>query len=121
MLNFEQINILGNILNTPYGQGLSYNCTATMQGELLLIMYSTFANLASEQAMSSQIPRISVESTERMAALIKMVKAKFKEKAGTSLKLTEELNNDSVEVVQSTPLNPRRVILYRRKAVFKVG
>ena len=121
MLNFEQINILGNILNTPYGHGLSYNCTATMQGELLLIMYSTFANLASERAMSSQIPRVAEESNARIAQLIKDVKAKFKEKAGTTLKIAEELNNDSVEMVQSTPLNPRRVILYRRKVVFKVG
>jgi len=123
MLNLEQINVLGNILNTSWGKGVdeTFSCTAVVQGDFLKITYSTFANLASESAISRQTPLLAQESSERISALVSKTKKIFKEKTGSALPLKEQSNSDSVELVQATTVNPRRIILYRRRAIFQVG
>ena len=123
MLDFEQINILGNILESSWGKSAddTFSCKAKMQGNKIIITYSTFANLASERAISLQTPALERESIERIASLITDAKKKFKEESGSALKLEEKSNTDSVQVTQASMVNPRRIILYRREAIFEVG
>ena len=92
MLDFEQINILGNILESSWGKSAddTFSCKAKMHGNRLIITYSTFANLASERAISSQTPAIARESIERIASLVDSTKKKFKEDSGSALKLEEK-------------------------------
>ena len=123
MLNLEQINILGNILESSWGKSVddTFSCKASMHGNNLIILYSTFANIASENAISLQTPALELESNDRISSLISLAKKEFKEKSGNALKLNEKNSVDNVEVTQASMVNPRRIVLYRRKVIFEVG
>ena len=126
MLSSNEVAILGNILNSSWGRGDSatYNCKATLEGNKLKIMYSTTANFASERDMYWQQQRIAEESAARIADLVKQSKEQFKEMSGSALKLQETdnkaENRDSLELVNASMNNPRRIFLYRRFACFEI-
>jgi len=126
MLSSNEVAILGNILNSSWGRGNSatYNCKATLEGSKLKIMYSTTAYFASERDMHWQQQRIADESAARIADLIKQSKDQFKEMSGSALKLQETdnkaENRDSLELVNASMNNPRRIFLYRRFACFEI-
>ena len=122
MLSSNEVAILGNILNSSWGRGESatYNCKATLEGNKLKIMYSTMAQFASERDMYPQQQRIAEESIARIADLIKHSKDQFKEMSGSALKLEETDNRDSLELVNASMNNPRRIFLYRRFACFEI-
>jgi len=126
MLSSNEVAILGNILNSSWGRGNSttYNCKATLEGSKLKIMYSTTAYFASERDMYWQQQQIANEAAARIADLIKQSKDQFKEKSGSALKLQETdsqaLNRDSLELVNASMNNPRRIFLYRRFACFEI-
>jgi hypothetical protein len=126
MLSSNEVAILGNILNSSWGRGDSatYKCKATLEGNKLKIMYSTTAYFASERDMYWQQQRIADESAARIADLIKKSKDQFKEMSGSALKLKETDNKlencDSLELVNASMTNPRRIFLYRRFACFEI-
>jgi hypothetical protein len=123
MLTFEQNNALGNILNSTWGRGnkSTFRCKGLMQGENLVVTYSTMAYFASEQSMPSQMPRLIEESNHHINELMKSTRQQFKDSTGESLKIEELSNTDNLEYTQGSMVNPRRVAVYRRRAVFKVG
>jgi len=122
MLSINEINILGNILNTSWGRSSNdaYNCKATLEGNRINVMYSTTAYFASEKDMHFQQARLAEESAVRLAEMISRSKDQFKDAAGVALKLNELSDNDSLELVNASMNNPRRVFVYRRKAVFEI-
>tara|TARA_B100000700_G_scaffold324460_1_gene430671 strand:+ start:3871 stop:4257 length:387 start_codon:yes stop_codon:yes gene_type:complete len=122
MLSSNEVNILGNIFNSSWGRSGkgTYDCKATFQGNKIKIMYSTTAYFASERDMHFQQTRISEESLARIADLIKLSKDQFKEMSGSALKLDEVSNRDSLELVNASMNNPRRIFLYRRFAEFEI-
>ena len=123
MLTFEQNNALGNILNSSWGRGnkSTFQCNGTVQGDLLVVTYSTMAYFASERSMPSQMPRLVDESNHHINELMANARQQFKEAIGESLKVEELSNTDNLEYTQGSSVNPRRVAIYRRRAVFKVG
>jgi hypothetical protein len=122
MLSSNEVNILGNIFNSTWGRSSAgtYNCKATLEGSKIKIMYSTTAYFASERDMRIQQNRIAEESIIRITDLIKHSKEQFKEMAGSPLKLSEIFNRDSLELVNASMNNPRRIFLYRRTAEFEI-
>ena len=122
MLSTNEVNILGNIFNSTYGRSSSdtYSCKASLQGNKVHVMYSTTAYFASERDMHFQQARLSEESAARLAEFISESKSQFKEMAGSALKLEEVSDRDSLELVNASMNNPRRVFVYRRQAVFEI-
>ena len=122
MLSSNEVNILGNIFNTTYGRGSAktYNCKANLQGNKVRVMYSTTAYFTSERDMRTQSVRLSEESTARMAEFVKYAKEQFKEMSGSALKLEESNDKDSLELVNASMNNPRRVFVYRRCVEFEI-
>ncbi|HIL26380.1 MAG TPA: hypothetical protein EYG21_03160 [Nitrospinaceae bacterium] len=122
MLNSNQINVLGNILETSWGKSSNdFHCTAKWQGNLVRVMYSTIVYLASERSMNSQIPPVALESIERIKARTNSAKKAYKEQTGESLAMKEISSDESVEYIQASSLSPRKVVLYRRVADFEVS
>tara|TARA_B100000029_G_C17556332_1_gene951794 strand:- start:1693 stop:2064 length:372 start_codon:yes stop_codon:yes gene_type:complete len=123
MLTFEQTNALGNILNTTWGKGnkSTFQCKGIVQGENLVVTYSTMAYFASERSMPSQMPRLIEESNHHINELMSKTRGEFKDLTGETLKLEEVSNTDNLEYTQGSMVNPRRVAVYRRRVVFKVG
>lgn len=122
MLSINEVNILGNILNSTYGRSSSdtYSCKGVLEGDKLNITYSTMAYFASDATSRAQQDRLSAESNDMIADFVKHIKSDFKEVAETALKLKEHRDTDSLELVSATMLNPRRVYVYRRKVVFEI-
>jgi len=121
MLNSNEVNILGNIFNSSFGKSsLTFNCKALLEDDRIKVMYSTSASFASEQDMHWQQVRLSEESTARIADFITNAKKEFKQESGVALKLNEILDRDSLELVNASMNNPRRVFVYRRFAEFEI-
>ena len=122
MLSTNEINILGNIFNSTYGRSSNetYSCKAVLEGNRVNVTYSTTAYFASEADMHFQQRRLSEESAARLSEFVDASKKQFKEIAGAALKLNELSDTDSLELVNASMNNPRRVFVYRRRAVFEI-
>ena len=123
MLNFDQVNTLGNILNTTWGRGISdtFSCKGEMSGKNLMITYSTIIYFASTDGLNAQAGQLMEESNARINDLVKKVKSEYKGETGETLTLKEFSNKDSYELTQASSLNPRKVAIYRRKVVLQVA
>jgi len=119
MLTFEETNALGQILDSTWGssgRGISHN----LQGDIFVLRYQTVVHFASEQALSLQTRQLAEESIELLKSRVSEVKKQFKDLTGNTLKLKEQLNRDSVELIQASSVNPRKVAYYRRFVEFIV-
>ena len=122
MLSSNQINVLGNILETSWGKSSTeFRCTAKFEGNIVRLMYSTVVYLASEKSMNSQIPAAALEAVERIKSRIDSAKKEFKDQTGEALTTKEINSEESVEYIQASSLSPRKVVLYRRVADFEVS
>jgi len=123
MLTIEQNDALGNIVNSSWGRSSddTYKCKVLMEGDRLKMTYSTMAYFASERAMSAQTRRLTEESNDRIVEFVDVVKSQFKESTGSGLKLEKVDDRDSLELVNASSLNPRKVCIFRRNVVFKIS
>lgn len=120
-MNSNDINVLGNILETSWGKSSQdYNCTYRMEGNILRLMYSSIVYLASEKSMNSQIPEASNHANERVKARISSAKKEFQKETGESLNLKEVRNQDDVQYVQASSLSPRKVVVFRKFVDFEI-
>ena len=60
MLNFEENNVLGQILNDTYGKSSTtvsptMSIKGSLQGDILTLKYTTVVNLASERNLRDQV------------------------------------------------------------------
>ena len=123
MLSIQQTNVLGQILDTSWGRSSEeFSCKANLVGEnTLRVMFSTVAYLASEAGLESQIPRLSEEANQIIKKCVSDCKNQYKDAVGEALNLKEVNQKDSVEYIQASYNNPRRVVLYRKFADFSIG
>lgn len=87
----------------------------------LRIMFTTVVHFAEERVLRDQVIRESERSIALLNDTVKKVKERFKEISGETLKLTEQSSNDSVELISTSTLTPRKVAYYRRIVDFEVG
>jgi hypothetical protein len=128
MLDFNQINSLGQILNDTWGTTTlgefrtpTMSIKATTQGDVLTCQYTTVVNVASERNLRDQCRVFEEESLKKVNEYIKMVKKEFKESTGSALKLKEVGTQDNVELITTSPYAPRKTAYYRRFTNFQVG
>jgi len=128
MLNSKDVNALGNILNSTWGEGSSRHdrndtgatITGNMQGDVLNVRFMTVVHFASERSLQDQMRNLTRESYDRLNKYIDNVKAQFREQTGKSLKLKELSNKDNLELIQATSNSPRKIAYYRRFADLQV-
>tara|TARA_R110002060_G_scaffold25137_5_gene34282 strand:+ start:5840 stop:6226 length:387 start_codon:yes stop_codon:yes gene_type:complete len=116
MLSVQDVNVLGNLLNSTFGKGSSgpTNIMGSMQGDTMTLKFSSIVHFASETSMRSQMDTISHESISRMKNKISEIKKAFRDATGESLKLKEISNRDDLELIQATSNSPRKIACYRR-------
>ena len=124
MLSLEQINALGNVLNTTFGKASSKggdrSVTGSVEGDTLILKFMSVVQFASEQSLREQTNRISEESVKVLADTVKSIKKDFKEAVGSTLKLKDENSTDNVEVVAGSIHAPRKLAYYRRVHTLKI-
>lgn len=125
MLSIQQVNLLGNILNSDFGKASSkdgtYGIKPQLAGNRLIVNYNTMAYLPGEHSIQQQIPMLADQANQRVDSLIAEIKQNYKERAGENIKLANPGMSDSVEFVQAAYNSPRKVVLYKRKFVYDLG
>ena len=118
MLSVEEVNALGNILNSTFGKsgnrGETRSLTGSIEGNTLILKFLSVVQFASESSLREQTDRIAEESVKLLAEAVTNIKKQFKEATGNTLKVKEDGSSDSVEVVSGSVHSPRKIAYYRR-------
>tara|TARA_B100000674_G_C37376898_1_gene705664 strand:- start:41 stop:436 length:396 start_codon:yes stop_codon:yes gene_type:complete len=125
ILTFEELNILGNILNYTFGKASTrdsgFGITTSLAGNLLTLKYQTIVHFNSSDGLTTQKKEHERQSNEMLQAKIKEAKADFREQAGRALKVKELESSDDVELVSATAYSERKIAYYRRAIVFEIS
>lgn len=141
-LNFEEINVLGNIINDTFGRGStnqgeggsryssggtgthsSVATKASLQGDVLTITSLAVINLSHIGTQHQEIAKCENELNQHIKKYISDVKKEFKKKenAGRALncKQIKASERNSVEMINHYAENRRAIV--RRSIDFEVG
>ncbi len=122
MLNANEINILGQIFNHTFGYSSdTMKVTSSIQGDSLILKYIAVIQFASEESMQEQMTKYEKEANECIDDALSQMKSTFREKAGRSIKATEEERESDVELVSMSAHSPRRLAYYRMNVLMKVA
>lgn len=126
MLSMQEINVLGQILNTTWGSSSTvasprFSIKHTMQGDVIVLTYTTITNIVMGINPHDQVREQERESVQILKDYVKNVEKAFNQAAGKSLKMKEIGSDDSIEMISMSPHNPKRTAYYRRKTSYKIG
>lgn len=124
MFSTEEVNVLGQILDSTWGKSSTVSSPtmsikANLSGDTLSVSYVTVVHLASERNLRDQVKVFEDESIKITNEFMKNLKKQFKEGVGRSLKAKSLGTSDSVEMITSSPFTPRKTAYYRRFTNFK--
>lgn len=124
-MNSEEINALGQIIDTTFGRSSSSGGTQSlkcnMTGDALTIKFMTIVHFAQERGLQVQTTKYKDEAMQKINACLRDVKAQFKEKTGRTLKTVDKGGDDNVELISSTANSPRKVAYYRVHRIFSIA
>mgnify|MGYP003664883063 CR=1 FL=1 len=125
MLNFEEVNILGEILNTTWGKSSTVvsptmSIKGSLSGDVLTLTYSTIVTLATDRHLRDQVKNHEEESIKLLSDYVKLCKKDFKDGASRALKLKEVDTRDTIEIISTSPFTLKRPAYYKRITSFKV-
>ena len=119
MLDFEEVNVLGQLLDTTWGRSSNagaptISVKGKIQGDKILLTYTSYATFASSMAQSQQLPRFIDEGKQATALFIKKIRADFKTETGKTLSMKVLSSTPSVEIISLQPhVSPRRTVSFR--------
>lgn len=118
-------NALGQAIDTTWGRTstpktASYSVKFTLAGDVLTASYQVVVNFASEKEMITMNRMYEEESSEVIQAVLKNIKAIYKDLSGSSLSAKEHSTNTSVEIIGFNVHNPKRTAYFRRKTAFEL-
>jgi len=118
----NEIDALGNILNTSWGKSSSpggqQSIKCVLAGDRLTIKYVTIVHFGAEQSLQQQVGKHSDEARQKIDAALGDIKSQFKTKTGRALKTKDEGGADNVELISSTVHSLRKVAYYHVNRVF---
>jgi hypothetical protein len=121
----EELNKLGQILDTTFGRSSSNDGSRSIKtslaGNVLIIKYMTVVNFSSSQGLRVQIAKYEEEAIKMINSYMKKVKSDFKSSSGRTLKSKNAGGGDNVEMIQSTALTDRKVAYYRVNRTFEIS
>lgn len=131
-LNFDEINILGNLINDTFGKpsmkggyGIANSVVtkSSLSGEILTVTSLAVINLANLHTQHQEIAKCENELNQHLKAYISDLKKSFKKKehAGRALKCKQIKGSErnSVEMINHYQENRRAIV--RRSIDFEVG
>lgn len=123
-MTFDEVNILGNLVNTTYGKYSSasgdHSIKCDLAGDVMTLKYTTLVHFASEAGLTAQVNQCKEEAHSRLSEYVSNMKRDFKEVSGNTLKISDSGMSDNVELIQSTSNSPRKVAYYRMNHVLTV-
>ena len=126
-MTFEQVNILGQLLDTSFGRSSAtaknptFSIKSTMAGDKIFVTFTTIVNLVTDKVMRDQVKEEARVSEKYISDFMDQVKKDYKAAAGSSLKLVKGDSTDDIELISMSSYSPKRTAYYRRKAVYTVN
>lgn len=119
-------NALGQAIDTTWGRTstpktASYSVKFKLQGNVLVAYYAAIVNFAAEKEMIILKQMYAEESQSVINAVLKNVKAVYKEISGKTLKTKEISTSDSLEIIGFNVHNPKRTAYFRRTTSFEIA
>ncbi len=139
MLSFEDVNVLGQLIDTsfgysstgeekyqvPAGRSIKSHISGETGEDRLIVKFTTVVNLHGHerQMLDANHPgasRVKEESLKLTKDYVAALKKEFKEATGKTLRLKENSTSDSVELVNYNIFSPNRTVYYRRNSIFSI-
>ena len=124
-MTFDEVNILGNLINTTYGKSSSpagdYSIKCDMAGDTITLKYTTLVYFVSDRGLRDQVVKCADEAKSRLDQFLANLKKDFKSASGSTLKTDMVSGTDDVELIQSTTNSPRKIAYYRMNHTLTVG
>lgn len=126
MLSMQQVNTLGQLIDTTFGKSSTsasptVSIKMSLQGNALVVKYTTVVHYASEQSMREQSKEHEREATQLTKKAISEVEKEFKKIEGKSLNLTKKGADSGIELISMSPYNPRKVAYFRLNTTFEIN
>jgi hypothetical protein len=127
MLTFEETNFISQAIDSSWGnsstpQTASYSVKMALVGDdKLKVNYLAIVNFSSQNELTRMKKAYEEEADRVIDAVLKNVKAKYKDLSTKTLKLKEESSSDDVEVINLGVHNPKRTAYYRSVAIYTIG
>lgn len=127
-MTFEEINTLGQILDSTWGRGSTNNprgasqsVKAKMAGEdKLILTYTSIVNFGEPQERTREFQVRKNDSTSILNACVKKIKDDFKEMADRSLTVEEINDEEDWHLLNLGQYSGRKDAYYIRNVVFRV-
>ena len=124
-MTFDEVNILGNLINTTYGKSSSpagdYSIKCDMAGDTITLKYTTLVYFVSDRGLRDQVVKCADEAKSRLDQFLSNLKKDFRDAAGSTLRTEMVSGADDVELIQSTTNSPRKIAYYRMNHTLTVG
>lgn len=124
-MTFNEINVLGNIVNTTFGKSSSPDGSNSIKcdlaGDVLTLKYTCVVHFGSESSLREQVGVYKEEAQQKLSAYLKNIKSEFKNATGTTFKVSNSTFSDSVDLISSQANVPRKVAYYRMNCVVTLG
>ena len=137
-LSFEEVNVLGNIINDTYGKssttspwpsshgdyaGSTNTTKVTLHGEILSVTAIAVVNLGPVHHQHQVIQTTEAELNQYINAKMKMIKSEFKKKdnAGRALKVKEQKDKRTTDVQDINFYAETRQAYVYRRAYFEIS
>lgn len=125
MLSMQQVNTLGQLINTSYGKSSTVaaptsSIKMSLQGNALIVKYITIVHYASEQSMREQSKEHERAADQLTKKTVSEVENGFKKIEGKSLKLTRKNFDSGIELISMSPYNPRKVAYFRLNTTYEI-
>ena len=120
-------NALAQAVDNTWGRSstpktASYSVKVTLQGpDVILISYAVFCLKKKKRAMINLKRRYQDEATAVVASVIKNLKSRYKDLAGSSLATKEISSSNSLEIVDFNCHTARRTAYFRLKVLLEVS
>lgn len=127
-MNFDEYNILGNIIDTTWGvgstnhpRGASMSIKGHLLGENQLVLsFTSVVSFGEPHERKRELDRASKDSASILEGCIQRIKSQFKDKAGRTLKTENASDDEDWELISLGQYSGRRDAYYRRKIVLRL-
>ena len=127
MLSIEEVNCLGNILNSTFGKSSTPNTPTSstvgvLSGNSVVVTYTTILHLPENYHYHD---KNFLESEKEIAHkvckdYISNIKSSFKKENNRNLSLKELSSDDSLELITVSPFSPIKKAYFRLKKVLEI-
>jgi hypothetical protein len=125
MLSMQQVNTLGQLIDTTFGKSSTTSSPTvsikmTMQGNSLIVKYTTIVHFASEQSMRDQSKELERAATQLTKKAVDQLEVDFKKIEGKKINFKKKTSDNGIELINMSPYNPRKVAYYRLNTTYEI-